>query len=106
MEKGPCSANSGQHTNHSSDNQGHTREHRAISDPHGDVLDINPAYCALYGRPATACISHSFALIFAEDARAAVEAQYHDVFTTLAGPMFYKARIQRPTVPSSSSRPG
>ena len=73
-----------------------TSEALALSDPAGIVLDVNPAYCALYGRSAEAFIGQSFALIFPEEIRAEAEAQYHEVFTVPAPPLAYETRVQRP----------
>lgn len=73
-----------------------TSEALALSDSEGIVLDVNPAYCTLYGRSAEAFIGQSFALIFPEEQRAMAEAQYREVFSDPRPPQVYEAYIQRP----------
>jgi PAS domain S-box-containing protein len=73
-----------------------TSEALALSDPNGIVLDVNPAYCVLYGRQAEEFVGHSFAIIFPEDERPAAEAQYVAIFTAPDLPSSYEARIRRP----------
>jgi PAS domain S-box-containing protein len=73
-----------------------TSEALALSDPDGRVLDVNPAYCELYGRRAEELIGESFALIFAEDARPAAEVQYREIFAHPEAPPAYDACVQRP----------
>lgn len=73
-----------------------TSEALALSDPEGLVLDVNPAYCVLYGRSAEEFIGHSFALIFSEPERPAAEAQYRAIFADPSLPLAYEARVQRP----------
>jgi len=73
-----------------------TSEAMALSDAAGIVLDVNPAYCRLYGRSAEEFVGQSFALIFPEALRADAEAQYRDVFTDPTPPQSYEARVQRP----------
>jgi PAS domain S-box-containing protein len=64
--------------------------------PSGIVLVVNPAYCALYGRPADAFVGHSFARIFPETDQAMALDQYRAVFAAPDPPQSYAARIQRP----------
>jgi PAS domain S-box-containing protein len=73
-----------------------TSEAMALSDPNGIVLDVNPAYCALYGRPPEEFIGHTFARIFPEADRATAIEQYRAVFTNPHPPRTYEARVQRP----------
>ncbi|MDF3041567.1 MAG: signal transduction histidine kinase, partial [Thermomicrobiales bacterium] len=47
-----------------------TSEALALSDHDGVVLAVNPAYCALYGRPPEELVGRSFAVIFPEEQRA------------------------------------
>jgi PAS domain S-box-containing protein len=73
-----------------------TSEALALSDPEGIVLVVNPAYCALYGRPADAFVGHSFTRIFPETDQAMALDQYRAVFAAPDPPQSYAARIQRP----------
>lgn len=73
-----------------------TSEALALSDPEGIVLDVNPAYCALYGRSADEFIGRSFAIIFGIEDQSAAETLYHGIFTAPGPPRTYEARIRRP----------
>jgi PAS domain S-box-containing protein len=73
-----------------------TSEAMALSDPDGIVLDVNPAYCTLYGRESREFIGHSFARIFSAAERTDVMAQYRAVFADPSPPRNYEARIVRP----------
>ena len=73
-----------------------TSEAMALSDPDGIVLDVNPAYCTLYGRSPEEFIGQTFARIFPEAERAAAVEQYRAVFADLHPPRSYEARVQRP----------
>jgi PAS domain S-box-containing protein len=73
-----------------------TSEALALSNPDGVVLDVNPAYCTLFGRPAETMVGRSFALIFPEEERAAAEAQYRAIFANPDPPLSYEARVRRP----------
>jgi DNA-binding response OmpR family regulator len=53
-----------------------TSEALTFSDRDGIVVAVNPAYCALYGRPAEAQVGRSFAILFPEEERTAADAQY------------------------------
>lgn len=52
----------------------------ALSDPDGMVLDVNQAYCTLYGYEREEVLGKSFAVIFPEASRADAEARYREVF--------------------------
>ena len=73
-----------------------TSEALALSDPDGVVLAVNPAYCALYGRPPEELVGRSFAVIFPEEQRADAEAQYRAAFADPDPPQNYEARVRRP----------
>jgi PAS domain S-box-containing protein len=73
-----------------------TSEAMALSDPDGIVLDVNPAYCALYGRRPRELVGHPFAVIFPEAERAEAMEQYRAVFADANSPRSYEARVQRP----------
>lgn len=73
-----------------------TSEALALSDPDGIVLDVNPAYCDLYGQCAEELVGQSFARIFPAEDRPTAEAAYHAVFTHPDVPHAYEARVQRP----------
>ena len=83
-----------------------TSEALALSDPAGIVLAVNPAYCALYGRPPEELIGQSFALIFPEAERAAAVEQYHAVFADPAPPRATRPGSNGRMGASGSSRPG
>lgn len=71
-----------------------TSEAMALSDPDGVVIAVNPAYCALYGLSPEQVVGQSFAVIFAEEARAAAVEQYHAVFADPDPPPSYESRVQ------------
>jgi PAS domain S-box-containing protein len=73
-----------------------TSEAMALSDRDGVVLAANPAYCALYGRPAAEIVGRSFEVIFPETLRAEALQQYREVFANPDPPRSYEARVQRP----------
>lgn len=73
-----------------------TADALALSDPEGIVLDVNPAYCALYGRSADELVGQSFAIIFPPEGRATAEAQYRSFFAADDEPGAFEARIQLP----------
>jgi two-component system sensor histidine kinase VicK len=73
-----------------------TSEALALSDADGVVLDVNPAYCALYGRSAEEFIGHNFAIIFGADDQATAATLYQAVFSSPEPPQSYEARISRP----------
>ena len=67
----------------------------ALSDPQGVVLDVNPAYCALYGYPREELVGQSFAVIFPPEQRASAEEQYQQVFQGSEAPPPFEAQIRR-----------
>ena len=73
-----------------------TSEALALSDANGIVLDVNPAYCALYGRDASEFIGRSFAIIFGAEEQCTASTLYQAVFTATDPPRSYEARITRP----------
>jgi PAS domain S-box-containing protein len=73
-----------------------TSEALALCDPEGIVLAVNPAYCALYGRPPEEFVGHPFAVIFPEAERAEAMAQYRALFADPAPPRSYEASVQHP----------
>ena len=73
-----------------------TSEALALSDPNGVVLDVNPAYCALYGRSAEEFLGRSFAIIFGAEDQFGATAHYQAVFTAEAPLRSYEAKIRRP----------
>lgn len=73
-----------------------TSEALALSDPDGIVLEVNPAYCALYGRSPEEVIGQRFDAIFAEATRDEAMAKYRAVFDDPDPPRSYEARVQRP----------
>src|SRR3954468_12083751 len=70
-----------------------TSEALALSDRDGRVMDVNPAYWALYGLAPDEIIGHSFAIIFPEEERASAIEQYHAAFADPAPPNSYEARV-------------
>jgi len=73
-----------------------TSEALALSDPDGVVLDVNPAYCVLYGRAAEEFIGRNFAIIFGDDDQVTAATLYQAIFTAPEPPRSYEARIRRP----------
>jgi PAS domain S-box-containing protein len=73
-----------------------TSEAMALSDAHGIVLAVNPAYCTLYGRPPDEFVGHDFAVIFPDAERDGAMEQYRAVFADPAPPPSHEARVQRP----------
>jgi PAS domain S-box-containing protein len=73
-----------------------TSEAMALSDARGTVLAVNPAYCALYGRPAEELVGRGFEVIFPEPMRVAALEQYRAVFAEADPPRGFEARVQRP----------
>jgi PAS domain S-box-containing protein len=67
----------------------------AISDAAGIVLDVNPAYGALYGYAPDELIGQDFAVVFAEEARPAAHALYQEVFHGAAAAVGYEATVRR-----------
>jgi PAS domain S-box-containing protein len=72
-----------------------TSEALALSDPDGIVLDVNPAYEALYGFSREEVVGRAFSAIFPEEARAWAEEQYRTVFTTPNVLPGYESRVRR-----------
>ena len=58
----------------------HAADAMALSDPEGIVLLANPAYHRLYGYTPDQVLGRSFAVIFPEEERTNVEAQYQAIF--------------------------
>jgi PAS domain S-box-containing protein len=73
-----------------------TSEALALSDPNGEVLAVNPAYCALYGRSADEFVGRSFAVIFGGENQSEAMALYQAVYAATEPPRSYEARIWRP----------
>jgi PAS domain S-box-containing protein len=71
-----------------------TSEAMALSDPHGVVVAVNPAYCALYGLTPEQVVGQNFAIIFPEEARAAAVEQYHAIFADPDPPPSYESLVQ------------
>jgi PAS domain S-box-containing protein len=66
----------------------------ALSDPHGTVLAVNPAYCQLYGYLVEELVGQSFAVIFPEDQRTQAEADYRQYFIDAVQPEGVEATVQ------------
>jgi two-component system sensor histidine kinase VicK len=73
-----------------------TSEALALSDANGTVLDVNPAYCELYGRSADEFIGKSFAVIFGADDQVTAATLYEAIFNAAEPPRSYEVRITRP----------
>ena len=73
-----------------------TSEALVLSDPEGTVLDVNPAYCELYGRDAGEFVGKSFAIIFGHEDQAEATAQYRSVFSEPLTEQSFEARVRRP----------
>lgn len=67
-----------------------------LSDPHGTVVAVNPAYCALYGLTEAQAVGHTFSLIFPEEARPSAEEAYQAVFSAAQTPGSFEARVRGP----------
>lgn len=67
----------------------------ALSDPAGVVLDVNPAYCALYGLAPGDVVGRSFTVIFPEEHRTWAEEEYRRVFADRSIPPMVESVIQR-----------
>jgi PAS domain S-box-containing protein len=67
----------------------------ALSDPHGTVLDVNPAYLELYGYTYEEVVGHNFAIIFPEHIRPAANEQYRETFNTARPRASFESVIQR-----------
>jgi PAS domain S-box-containing protein len=67
----------------------------ALSDPHGTVLDVNPAYLEIYGYTYEEVVGHNFAIIFPEHIRPAANEQYRETFNTARPHASFESVIQR-----------
>jgi PAS domain S-box-containing protein len=67
----------------------------ALSDPEGNVLDVNPAYLRLYGYTREQVIGQSFAIIFPEEAREWAVEQYRVVFAGEDAPEPFESVVRR-----------
>jgi len=67
----------------------------ALSDADGVVLDVNPAYCELYGYLRDEFVGQDFARIFSPGERTQARLLYQQVFTNPAPPNAYETVIQR-----------
>lgn len=66
----------------------------ALSDPHGIVLAVNPAYCDLYGYRPDELVGQTFALIFPEAQRAEAEREYRHYFVDSLDPHGLETRVR------------
>jgi PAS domain S-box-containing protein len=67
----------------------------ALSDPHGTVLAVNSAYCALYGFGAAELVDQPFWIIFPSDRREWAAREYAAVFASDVIPAAFEATVQR-----------
>lgn len=67
----------------------------SLSDPHGTVLNVNPAYLELYGYTYDEVVGHNFAIIFPEHIRDAANQQYRDTFNSPQVLAAFESVIQR-----------
>ncbi len=66
-----------------------------LSDEDGIVLEINPAYEALYGYNRDEVVGHNFAIIFPEEVREWANAEYQKTFMNPAGSPHFEAEVMR-----------
>ena len=66
-----------------------------LSDPEGIVVAANPAFCALFGYPEAAIVGQPYSVIFPDEERASVWAQYREVFSDPRLRLDYVSTAQR-----------
>ncbi|HYP40911.1 MAG TPA: PAS domain-containing sensor histidine kinase, partial [Chloroflexia bacterium] len=67
----------------------------SLSDPHGTVLNVNPAYLELYGYTYDEIVGHNFAIIFPEHLRNFANQQYQDAFNSPQALAAFESVIHR-----------
>src|SRR5262245_37349015 len=73
----------------------HAADAMALSDVNGTVLLANPAYCDLYGYPATDIVGHDLSVVLPMEQRAAAQAEYRERFADARPVRVSESWIQR-----------
>lgn len=68
----------------------------ALTDADGVLLDVNPAYCALYGLSRDALVGQSVAVVLPPEGREQAEAQYREAFAQPDPAPAHESNIPRP----------